>query len=292
MNWDDLKVFISVAKSNSVTDAGNAMKLSASTISRKVIALEEALGTALFTKKTIGYFLTEAGEALLPMALEMEERFRFIERQMSQPSGLMAGQVRIDCPEIMGTHLIMPELADFRDQYPEITFDFINSAVSSKLTQSHSDIVIRLRRPENGNFTARRIGTLTQSLFCSATYASTYGVPTNPEELERHHLIGWTEDMAHMPLAQWLDEVSSGQKLWMRLSNLNAQLKAVAANLGIAALPSYVGRRQGFCQVLVDTPPHRSDIWLLRNLASQGVIRIDLVVKHLIHLFQRNIAEM
>lgn len=292
MNWDDLKVFIAVANSNNITDAGNSLKVSTSTISRKIAALEDTLDTSLFLKNTNGYFLTEAGKALLPLALETEERFRLIERQMSQPSGRMAGQVRIDCPELMGTHLIIPELAEFRDQYPEISFDFVNSALSSKLTQSHSDIIVRLRRPDNGNFTMRRIGQLTQALFCSEGYAAAYGTPTGSAELKHHPLIGWTEEMSHMPLAQWLSEVSGGQKPWMRVSNLNAQLKAVEANLGIAALPVYVGRRLGLRQLLADMPSHSSDIWLLRNLATQGLGRVDLVVDHLTDLIRRHTAQM
>lgn len=233
MDWDDLKVFIFVAKSNNVTEAGISLKVSASTVSRKIAALEEALGTVLFSKKTNGYFLTEAGRALLPLALETEERFKLIERQMSQPGDRMAGQVRIDCPELMGTHLIIPQLAVFHDQYPEISFDFINSAVSSKLTQSHSDIIIRLRRPENGNFTMRRVGTLMQGLFCSKAYADANGLPAEPADLKHHSLIGWTEEMSYMPLAQWLSKMTGEQKLWMRVSNLNAQLNNAVPKLQV-----------------------------------------------------------
>lgn len=292
MNWDDLKVFIFVANTGNVTEAATALKVSPSTVSRKIAALEESLGSLLFLKKTNGYFLTEAGRALLPLALDTEQRFKLIERQMAQPADCMAGPVRIDCPELMGTHLIIPALAAFRNQYPEISFDFVNSAVSSKLTQSHSDVVVRLRRPDNGSFTVRRVGTLAQGLFCSEGYAAAYGVPSTPDELQHHHLIGWTEDMAYMPLARWLSEVSAEQTLWLRVSNLNAQLKAVEAHLGIAALPAYVGRRAGLRQVLAEGPAHRSEIWLLRNQATQGVGRVDRVVEFLTGLFHSNTAQM
>ncbi|WP_085583731.1 MULTISPECIES: LysR family transcriptional regulator [unclassified Pseudomonas] len=290
MDWDDLKVFIFVAKSNNVTEAGASLKVSASTVSRKIAALEESLGAALFLKKTNGYFLTEAGRALLPLALETEERFKLIERQMSQPGERMAGQVRIDCPELMGTHLIIPALAQFREQYPEISFDFFNSAVSSKLTQSHSDIIVRLRRPENGNFTMRRVGTLTQALFCSEGYAAAHGLPAAVDDLKRHRLIGWTEEMAYMPLAQWLSDMSGEQKPWMRVSNLNGQLKAVEADLGIAALPVYVAHQSGLRRVLADGPSHSSEVWLLRNQATQGIGRVDRVVDYLTQVLSERTA--
>lgn len=69
MNWDDLRFFIAVANASNITDAGQALKVSASTVSRKILVLEQALSSVLFLKTTQGYFLTEAGQALLPMAL-------------------------------------------------------------------------------------------------------------------------------------------------------------------------------------------------------------------------------
>ncbi|WP_404939387.1 LysR family transcriptional regulator [Pseudomonas sp. JDS08PS003] len=288
MNWDDLRIFIAVANANNITDAGQALKVSASTVSRKILMLEEALSTLLFLKNTQGYFLTEAGQALLPMALEAEERFRLMERQMSQPGARMAGVVRIDCPELMGSHLIMPALAEFRARHPQISFDFVNSARSVKLTQSHSDVLLRLHRPEAGNFTLRRVGALTQALFCSQGYAATQGCPDDPGQLRQHSLIGWNESLAHMPLARWLDQLSGGQPLWMRTGNLEAQLKAVQADLGIAALPAYIAEPLGLCRVLPQMAPHRADIWLLRNLATQGQERVDRVVEFLGELLARH----
>nr|WP_178125008.1 MULTISPECIES: LysR family transcriptional regulator [unclassified Pseudomonas] len=282
-----MRFFIAVANANNITDAGQALKVSASTVSRKILVLEEALNTLLFLKTTQGYFLTEAGHALLPMALEAEERFTLMARQMSQPGARMAGVVRIDCPELMGSHLIIPALAQFRSRHPQISFDFVNSARSVKLTQSHSDLLLRLHRPEAGNFTLRRVGELTQALFCSPGYAAIHGCPSEPAQLREHALIGWNEALAHLPLARWLDRLSAGQPLWMRTSNLEAQLKAVQADLGIAALPAYIAEPLGLCRVLPETPAHRADIWLLRNLATQGQERVDRVVEFLCDLLQR-----
>ncbi|MGE8411395.1 MAG: LysR family transcriptional regulator [Pseudomonas sp.] len=279
MNWDDLRFFIAVANASNITDAGRVLKVSTATVSRKILVLEQALNTLLFLKNTQGYFLTEAGRDLLPMALEAQERFGQMERQMARPDARMAGVVRIDCPELMGSHLLIPALAEFRSRHREIRFDFVNSARSVKLTQSHSDLVLRLHRPQAGShFTLRKVGTLTQALFCSAGYAQVHGVAQAPEDLRRHSLIGWNETLAHMPLARWLDQLSGGQPLWMSTGNLEAQLQAVQAGLGIAALPTYIADPMGLHRVLPHTPMHRADIWLLRNLATQGLDRVERVV--------------
>jgi len=287
VNWDDLRFFIAVANASNITDAGQALKVSASTVSRKILVLEQALSSVLFLKTTQGYFLTEAGQALLPMALEIEERLRLMERQLSRPGARMAGVVRIECPELMGSHLIIPALAQFRLQHPQISFDFVNAARSVKLTQSHSDLLLRLQRPEAGNFTLRRVGELTQALFCSPGYAAAHGCPEKPSELRQHSLIGWNQTLAHMPLARWLDQLSGDQPLWMRTGNLEAQLKAVQAGLGIAALPAYIAEPLGLHRVLPQAPAHRADIWLLRNLATQGLERVERVAEFLCDLLAR-----
>nr|WP_237150646.1 MULTISPECIES: hypothetical protein [unclassified Pseudomonas] len=111
MNWDDFKVFIFVAKSNNVTEAGFTESLGIDGVAQDRCAGGLAQ-YRVFSKTTHGHFLTEAGRALLPLALETEERFKLIERQMSQPGERMAGKGCIDCPELMGTHLIIPGLAD------------------------------------------------------------------------------------------------------------------------------------------------------------------------------------
>lgn len=284
MNWDDLKVFLAVAKASSLAEAGRTLGMSAATVARKAVALEAALGVPLFLKTVNGYALTEPGRTLLPLAQEAEQRFRWIERCMAQPGGRVAGRVRIDCPEIMGAHLIIPGLGELQARYPALQFDFVNSAVSSALTLSHSDIVIRLHRPEAGAFTVRRVAELGQSLFCAHAYAQAHGLPGEPSDLQKHRLIGWTEDLSHMPLARWLHGISGGQPPWMRASNLNAQLRAVEAGLGIAALPDYAGRALGLRQVLPQLPGHRSEVWLLRHQATSGVARVDAVVAHLARL--------
>lgn len=292
MNWDDLKFFLAVAKAHNITDAGHALKASASTVARKVAALEQALGQGLFVKNTTGYFLSEAGQALLPLALETEARFLQMQRQVAHPGSGLEGSVRIECPELMGTHLIIPGLLGFRERYPQIRFDLVNAARSSKLAHSQSDVILRLRRAESGPFTQRRVGRLAQGLFCSDAYAALQGLPGSAADLPAHSLIGWSEDMAHMPLARWLAQISDGQGLWLRVPTLNAQLQAVQAGLGIAALPAYVGHRLGLCPVLPMLTAPGAEIWLLRNQASQGLVRVDRVVEHLDQWLQQHAAEL
>lgn len=292
MNWDDLKFFVQVAKVNNVTGAGEALRVSAATVSRKILTLENSLGTTLFHKKTNGYFLTEAGESLLPLALDTEARMNLIERQASGATNTVAGRVRLDCPELMGIHLIIGELKEFHEKWPDIHIDFINSAKSERLSQSQSDVLVRLHQPSNGAFTMRCVGKLEQALYCSHGYAEQNGLPTRIEELKDHSIIGWTEEMSHIPLARWIAEVTSEADPWLRAPNFSIQLKGAQSDLGIIALPTYIGAQCGLVRVLPDIKTPASEIWLLRNQVTQELARVDTVVNFLTDLFKRHADEL
>ncbi|MBY5935076.1 LysR family transcriptional regulator [Tateyamaria omphalii] len=288
MNWDDLSSFILVSKTKNITEAARMMQVSAATVARKIASLEEAMGVGLFEKTTTGYYLTEAGEKLTPLALEVESKIALMRRQLSAPEDFMAGRVSIDCPELMGAHLILPALASFHEEYGDISIDFSNTVKSSMLSQSQSDILIRLHKPDQGNFTMRKIGDLSQALYCSESYEQKYGVPASPEELRTHRLIGFSSELGYLPLAQWLSSFNQTLTPWIRAQNLGAQLQATLNGLGICVLPRFAARTYGLKQVLSHLPPHMSEIWLLRSQSTRDLVRVDVVADFLKSTIEAN----
>ena len=279
MDWDNLKFFLAVARTQNVSDASIKLKVSASTVARKINDLEYSLGTTLFNKKTNGYYLTEVGENILPVAEETAARLEFMARQIGRQASEKSGVIRLDMPELIGLYFITPILRNIQEEYPDISFEFTNSVVTRKLTNAQSDVIIRLHKPDSGLYTMRKIGVLQQAAYCSSEYALKNGVPQSAEDLGGHFLIGWNEDLSYQPLAQWFARATNGMEPWMRSANLYAQLNAVDSGLGIAALPSFAARRLGLQRVLEATPPLEVEIWLLRNMETRSYKSIDLVVE-------------
>lgn len=288
MNWDDLTYFILVSKTNNITEAARMMRVSAATVARKIVSLEDAMDISLFEKTTTGYYLTEAGEKLFPLALEVEGKIELMRRQLSAPENSMSGRVSIDCPELLGAILILPALAGFHEKYEDIAIDFTNTVKSSMLSQSQSDLLIRLHKPDQGNFTMRKIGTLSQALYCSDSYEKKYGMPTSPDELRRHRLIGFSDELGYLPLAQWLTSLNEMLIPWIRAQNLGAQLQATLNGLGICVLPKFAARTYGLKPVFPDLPPHVSEIWLLRNQSTRDLLRVDAVSDFVRTLLESN----
>ena len=287
MDWNNLKFFLAVARSNNVTDASTKLKVSPSTVARKISELEESLETTLFTKKTNGYFLTEYGESILSMVEETEAKMDFMSRAITRQKSEKSGKLRLDVPEILGMHVIIPELLKTQENYPGIQFEFSNSVVSRKLANAQSDIIVRLSKPDNGLYTIRRIGMLNQAAYCSSEYAEKRGVPETAEELENHFLIGWNDNMSYLNLAQWLARTSNGAEIWMKTPNLQSQLRAVRSGLGIAALPVILGKRFNLTRVLKRAEPSMSEIWLLRNQETRTSEAVDIVVDAIVNAVEK-----
>ena len=115
MNWNDLRFFLAVARSKSISEAGRQLNVSASTVARRIEALEASLGQKLFRHQHDGYEITQAGLDLLDPAESAETQMRLFERSALQRDGDLSGLVRVDVPELIGQALLLPELQTFRD---------------------------------------------------------------------------------------------------------------------------------------------------------------------------------
>src|SRR5689334_11735980 len=110
MEWDDLKHFLAVSRSGSLTEAARALKTSTSTVARRIDALEKRLGVRLFDRRPSGYTLTESGGAILRKAEEVEQAILSVEREALGRDLRPSGKVRIAASDDIATHVITPGL--------------------------------------------------------------------------------------------------------------------------------------------------------------------------------------
>src|SRR5262249_23162206 len=123
MEWDDLKHFLAVARSGSLTDAARALKTSPATVGRRITALERVMDVRLFDRKPSGYALTESGEMLRGRAEEVEHAVLSIERAALGADFRQAEKVHIASTEDMAASLIAPNLVEFSRSHPAIALE-------------------------------------------------------------------------------------------------------------------------------------------------------------------------
>ncbi|MDI7861282.1 LysR family transcriptional regulator [Rhizobiaceae bacterium n13] len=276
MDWNDLKFFLAVANARSLSAASARLGVSASTVSRRIEALEAALQVKLFRPHRDGYDLTPAGKELLSPAERAEAQMRVFERTAREKDSDLAGPVRIDAPELLGQEVLLPGLADFLIGHPDIRIEMHSTVRPVRLAGEEADIVLRLVRPERGSYRQRKLGHVDFGLYAAPDYIARNGAPASPAELHRHRVIGWTEDLRYLTMAAWLEALCPGLTPALRLSSLGAQVAAVRKGLGIAVLPSFAGGVSGLVEVLPETPRLMPDLWMLLHEQSTDLPRVRL----------------
>lgn len=288
MDWNDLKFFLAVAETKSLSAAARQLNVSVSTVSRRLSAMEDALAVKLFRHHRDGYDLTDAGTNLLPTAESAAAQMSMLERTATEREDNLAGDVRLDAPELLGQHILLPNLVTLAATWPDIRLDIFSSVRPVRLAAQESDIVLRLVRPERGNYKIRAVGKIGCGLYCSPDFLAQYGRPVTQSDLSRFRIIGWSSDLRYLTMARWLEDICPDMKPALRLNSFGAQLVAAQNGLGIAVLPHFAARQAGLTDVLENGPGLTLDLWMLVQEQSARLPRIQAVSDYLHKLLQDN----
>lgn len=196
--WDDLPVFdqvgdmlvfAAVARAGSLTRAGQALGLPKSTVSRRLAALEERLGTRLLLRSTRKLSLTGAGEAFLERCQRLADDVEDALALASELAGEPRGTLRVTMVPDVGALLLVDAIARFAARYPRIALELEESARAVDLTTEPFDLAIRAGVLPDSSLVARPLAQLESGLFASPAYLARNPPPESPAELARHTFI-------------------------------------------------------------------------------------------------------
>ncbi len=248
--WDDTKAFLAVARKGTLSVAAQHLNIGIATLSRKIDRLEEARKIPLFVRHQSGYQLTEDGRELMAKAEALETAAAAFASEAKAQAGI-SGKLRLATAENLATHLILPALPELRTSYPELHIEILTDVTSVNLHRRDADIAIRMVKPESGNVTLRRLGTLGFGLYASKEYVLRRNKRANPESYEDDDCISWSEAQAHLSSAQWIRRALNGRQPAVLTSSLATQVVAAKAGLGLAVLPHFLATEAGL--LCVDT---------------------------------------
>lgn len=237
MEWDDLKHFLAVARSGSLSDAARTLKTSASTVSRRIAALEDKLGVHLFDRKASGYALTENGAVIRRKAEEVEDAALSVERAALGRDKHAAGTVRVAASDDIAAHLIGPHLGTFRARFPDISLEIVAQMELANLTRREADIALRAVRPTRGHIVIRRVGSWPFGLYAARRYAEARGLKPGLSDLSAVDIITWTQEWAHLRGGPWFAEYARGAPVALASDSRRVHQAACKAGLGVAILP-------------------------------------------------------
>lgn len=281
LRWDDLRVLVALAREKRLKSAGELLGVNASTVSRRLEALEVAIGARLFDRTPAGLAPTVALEELLPHAEAVESAVEDFVRKVAGFEREPEGNVRITAPPGLAEHFLAPITQEIREQYPGLRIELDGSVGYADLSRREADIALRPFRPDRGDLVSVKIGESQDAIFGSAAYVEELG---SLARLDDARWIQWDRDLSHFSTARWLGEQVHPDSIWLRTSRIGAQVEAAERGVGLLVLPEiYDGVHQLTRATLSPTlarslvPFERHQLWLVGHRALRHVPRIAAV---------------
>jgi len=281
MDWDNVRVFLVVARAGQFVAAAKALKIDHATVSRRVAALETALRARLFERRTSGARLTGAGERFLKAAEEMESAFLHAQGEVSNIDVELAGDVRIGAPDGFSTYYLPGALKSFVERHPRVRLQLAPLPRLTPLARREVDIVIGLDKPESGRFVARRLTDYSLGIYASADYLKVHGAPKSVEELHDRRLIGYIEEHAYSTALGYVRELYGGAPTVFECANAVGQLEAARAGVGLGVVHDYIARRFADLKRVLPERSAMRAYWLVTHEDTRSLGRIRALSEHL-----------
>lgn len=278
LDWDQLRFLLAVARTGSFSGAARHLGVDATTVARRLRALQQSIGAPLTARTDDGALkLTPLGQAVADHAERMEQAALLIGEAVGQGAGLALGTVRLTAVPILANRLIVPRLPEFFAANPGLGIDLMADARNLNITRRDADLALRFARPVSGGegLWTRSLGRVQYGLFGAA------GQTDGP-------LITYGEDWAHLPQARWLEaRIRAGAACApLRVSDAETALEAAAAGLGQTLLPRGIAAADARL-VEMDVGyglPHR-EVWIIGHRDQRGLARNRAVIAFLADLF-------
>ena len=248
MNWDDVRIFVTVAREGNLAGAGRALGLDQTTIGRRLRRLQADIGGALFLATDSERRLTTLGERLLQHARSMEVSVASLLATAADDVAIPEGIVRVSTGGIFARYYLLPELESLRAEFPRIQLEYIVSDELADLERLECDIAVRMTRQVTGDYLVKRIGDIEFKAF--ARDAASADVD----------FAGLTGNLRALPEAKWLDNEAPAP--FLRVNDAELLLHAVRSGAVKAYLPAIAAVASDFRPV-AGAPAFKREIYLL-----------------------------
>jgi len=295
LDWNDLRFFLAVARDGSTLAAGRSLRVSQTTVARRIAALEEGLGFPLFDKRQAGYLLTSAGEELLERAEQFERAASGFADAAAAYARDVSGTVKITTEEVYAITLLAPLLAELHQRHPKIRIDLDTSQVVRDLGAGEADISLRSTsaKEQPAGIVGRTLCVDDWALYCSRDYAARHGVPASLDELRHHPIIGGGGGNLWVHYQAWLKTLGLEEQVAMHHATSGGLLSGVRSGFGIAVLPCVVADADpDLVQCLPPRPDHGRHLWLFTHDRVRHAPRVRTVIDFLYEGIRRHVRRL
>ncbi|WP_375173312.1 LysR family transcriptional regulator [Pseudooceanicola sp.] len=211
MHWDDLRIFLAVARDESLSAAGRRLRIDPATVGRRVSRLEEQIGAALFAKSPQGYALTDAGQRLLDHAMRAEQAVLAAGEELAGQAGGLSGQIRIGAPDGVANFLLPQVCARIHDANPDLEIQIVALPRLFNLSRREADMAVTVSAPTAGRLLVQKIADYHLHLAATRDYLSTHPPIRDMRDLRDHRMVGYIPDMIFDKELDYLGDIGAGR---------------------------------------------------------------------------------
>jgi DNA-binding transcriptional LysR family regulator len=282
LDWEDVRYFAALARHGTLSATARALRVNHATVARRIASLETLVGRTLFDRRAKGYVLTAEGKDVLDEANAMDEAALSVLRRLDAGTEL-SGLVRLAVGRVLAERFLIDRLRAFHERYPAIDLEVIGGSRVVSLAKREADVALRYGSPEDSELVARRVSTITFSLYASPAYRDKL------EAGEAPAFIGFDEDSDFIAEAKWMARQFGNQRFSFRTNSQTTQAAAARAGYGVALLPRYIvaTHEPDLVRVSLGGRLPKRDVWLLIRRDLAKVPRVRAVADYLVEVFQR-----
>jgi DNA-binding transcriptional LysR family regulator len=240
---DAMKAFVRVVEAGNFTKAADTLGVPNPTVTRLIQGLERDLQVKLLHRTTRSVTLTPEGATYFERVLRLLAELSDIESSTRQARGRPAGRVRVETAAAVGAMLIVPALAGFYRDFPEVQIELGTGNRRSDLVAEGIDCAIRVGAIDEPSIVARRIGTFRSTTCATPAFLQAHGTPQTPDDLARLPTVGMLSARTGRPLPFRYLEAAALRELDLAhqlvVTDTNAYVAAALSGLGIVQVPSY-----------------------------------------------------
>jgi len=281
VRWDDVRVLLAVHRHKTLAAAAARLGLDTSTASRRLAALEAALGVQLFERTRTGLVPARAAERVLAAAEAMEAAHGRLTRDASELEATAEGVVRLSTAPGMASVFIAPMLTRLRKRHPRILIELDASVTARDLTRHEADLALRTVRSQGADLVTTRLLTARWVAATSSRLAHKLGTLGSWSDAP---WISWDRDLASYAPTRWIATHAADADIALRTSDFASQLVAAATGLGLVLAPiPYLDRSSlvpvRFADALAKSAEGwpSDDLWLVGHRALRDVPRVSAV---------------
>ena len=292
MQWDDLRIFLAVARTESLSGAGRVLKVDPATVGRRIARLEENLGAPLFAKSPQGYAMTDAGQRLLAHAERAEAAMGAAVEELAGQAGALSGQIRIGAPDGCANFLLPQVCAAIMVDNPDLEVQIVALPRVFNLSKREADMAIGVSPPAAGRLTVQKITDYRLHLAASRRYLRRHAPIRSLEDLQAHRMVGYIPDMIFDKELDYLTGIGV-ERVQLASNSVSVQFNWIRQGGGIGIVHDFaIPSARGLVKVLPDQVSLTRSFYLIRHADDRRMDRLNRFALALAEGLKREVARL